>query len=334
MTCAMSSLPPKTPQESQEHLRVPAFPHNINALGHVKAGHMLKLIDIAGSMAAKKHLGKEKYVVTASLDRTDFRKPVRAWEFIQIESRLTQVWHTSMEAQVSVTAWNMFTEELKTVATAHLVFVGLDGDRQKLSAEAIPGLTLETDEDRKLAEAADLRKKNREHEGKELPMVAIDPATDAPVVVEEVMMPTDANALDNVFGGVILKLIDDAGRQAAERQALSGTVVGVRQDRMSFLAPAFIGETVRARAIVTNTWRTSMEVQVEVEAIHPGQPDAPRAIAHSYLIYVRLGQEGQPAQVPPFQPQTAAQKQRAEAAQQRREIREQERCELKEQSSS
>lgn len=66
-----------------------------------------------------------------------------------------------------------------------------------------------------------------------------------------------------------------------------------------------------------------MEVQVEVYAKNPNQPE-PRRVASSYLVYVKLGPNGRPGEVPPWTPQTTTQIQRAELADVRREIRERE----------
>lgn len=311
---------PSSVAESRDYLRVPAYPEYMNALGHMKAGHVLKLIDIAGSISAKKYLGNNNVVVTASVDRTDFINPVRRWELITLESKLTQVWKTSMEAQITVSAWSFQTNETRDIATAYLVFVALDNHRHKTQ---VPPLRFETEAESQLAQAADIRKKLRTQEGKQLPIMPIDPADDNPVCIERLMTPNDANHMNNVFGGVILDIIDEAGSLAACRQALGGTVIGVRLDRMSFLEPAFIGETIQAMAIVTKTWHTSQEVQVEVTAHNPATGQV-RPIAQSYLVYVSLGPEGQPVQVPPWIPRTSVQEERAQAADIRRENRRQE----------
>lgn len=310
------------------YLRTPAYPDMLNDAGFVDAGHVLKLIDIAGSEPALAHVRKQNgLVVTASLDRTSFQQPIQLWEIIELESRLTRTWNTSMETRVKVTAENLHTGKKRDIATAHLVFVALDpATRQKL---AIPQYDPQTWNERQLAHEADIRKKNRQEEGRVAPFVGIDAQNDDPIVVRQVMTPDDANAQANVFGGIILSTIDKAGLQAAQRQALSGTVVGVSQDRMSFIGPTFIGETVEAKAIVTKTWTTSMEVQVEVEAVNPVN-NSRRKVASSYLVYVRLGANGKPAEVPPWLPQTDLQRQRAEAADVRRRIRQEEESQYRE----
>lgn len=301
-------------------MRTPAYPTMLDEAGFVKAGHVLKLIDISGSVPALRHLngkGSKGSVVTASLDRTNFEEPIRRWEMIRLESRISQVWNTSLETQVKVKAESIYSGDTRDIATAYLTFVALDRSRNKI---AFPAYKPKSCEEQVLAQSADLRKQNRKKEGSTAPFIPIDDKTDNPVVVRRVMTEDDQNAQSNVFGGIILSIIDEAGSQAARRQALAGHVVGVRQDRMSFLAPTFVGEMVESKAIVTKTWQTSMEVQVEVEAVNPNTGQR-RKVASSYLVYVKLGPNNRPAEVPPFEPGTDLQRQRAERADVRRQIR-------------
>lgn len=304
-------------------IRTPAYPWLLDSAGFVRAGHVLKLVDICGSEVALRHLNQgneNNLVVTASLDRTNFKQPIRLWEMIRLESRVTQVWQTSMEVQVQVTADHIIKGTSRDIATAYLVFVAIDPKTR--SRIQFPQYQPKTLEERRLAKAAELRKKNRSAEGKTAPFIPIE-AEDHPVTISKHMTDKDANAQSNVFGGIILSHIDEAGSLAARRQALDGTVTGVRQDRMSFIAPTFIGETVEVKAIVTKTWNTSMEVQVEVDAINPNTQEQ-RRVASSYLVYVRIGPNGNPGEVPPWNPQTDLQKQRAELADKRRQFRQQE----------
>jgi len=319
---------PPTP-DSPFYIRTPAYPWLLDEAGFVRAGHVLKLIDIVGSETALRRLNCNTaqdqkpagLVVTASLDRTNFHEPIRIWEMICLESRVTRVWDTSIETEVRVWAENFITGESHSVAVAYLVFVALDAKtRDKMHFPVLDETA--TPEEKLLLQAADLRKSNRIVEGKSAPFIPIE-ASDHPVVLTRLMTPNEANAQSNVFGGIILSLTDEVGSQVASRQALNQPLVGVRQDRMSFIAPTFIGETVEARAIVTKTWNSSMEVQVEIFAINPNTPE-PRRVASSYIVYVKLGPNGRPGAIPPWIPQTPQQKQRAERADLRRQIRLQE----------
>jgi acyl-CoA hydrolase len=77
---------------------------------------------------------------------------------------------------------------------------------------------------------------------------------------------------------------------------------------------------VTVKATVNAAWRTSMEVGVRVESedVRSG------TVLHTstaYLTMVALGEDGQPAEVPPLRPQTADQHRRAREAQLRRDNR-------------
>lgn len=322
-------LPDDTPtplDQLQGAILKPILTENTNSLGLVTAGHLLKLIDIVGVVPPFRLVDGQHQFVTASLDRTDFKSRVEAWEFVYLSSRITQAWRTSLEVQVQVHAYQFRSREpqnYRLVATAHLVYVCLDSARTPVP---LPPITLGSDAERQLAAAADARKQNRIEEAKALPAIALQD-DDAPWLTEHTrtMTRTDTNIHGNVFGGVILEMISQAAIDAARRHTLDGIVAGVRLDRMSFIAPAFHGETVRARAVVTKTWQTSMELQVEVDALHPQYPQQPRQIAQCYVVVVRLNPyDRKPAQVPEWFPQTEAQAARAVQAQQRRDNRERE----------
>lgn len=64
--------------------------------------------------------------------------------------------------------------------------------------------------------------------------------SDSQVTISQVMLPTDANAYGNVHGGVIMKLVDDAGAIVATRHSRS-IVVTVAVDSMTFLSPIYVG---------------------------------------------------------------------------------------------
>lgn len=112
------------------------------------------------------------------------------------------------------------------------------------------------------------------------------------------MNPDMANALGNVHGGMIMKLVDEAGGFAAMKHARNVTAT-VAMDSMTFLSPVRIGSLVSFNASVNWVGRTSIEVGVRVEAenVVTGQ------ISHTnsaYLVYVALDQYGQPTPVPPL----------------------------------
>lgn len=121
---------------------------------------------------------------------------------------------------------------------------------------------------------------------------------DSQVRLAVLMNPNQANALGDVHGGEIMKLVDEAGALTAMKHARR-VVVTVAIDSMTFLSPVHVGDLVTLNASVNYVGRTSMEVGVRVEAenVVTGQ------VTHTnsaYAVYVALDAAGRPTPVPPL----------------------------------
>lgn len=139
------------------------------------------------------------------------------------------------------------------------------------------------------------------------------------VTMSRLMGPQDANGLGNVHGGVIMRMVDEAGALAAMRHAQS-SVVTVAVDSMTFKKPIRTRDLVIVQAALTYVGRTSMEVRVEVHAEHPIEATS----AHTnlaYVVYVALDDAGKPREVPPLKLESEIERQRWQAAQTRQEFR-------------
>ena len=79
------------------------------------------------------------------------------------------------------------------------------------------------------------------------------------------MLPEHANALGNVHGGVIMKMVDEAGAIAAMRHAHKPCVT-IAIDSMTFKQPVHLGQLLVCQARVTYVGKSSIEVQVLVHA--------------------------------------------------------------------
>jgi uncharacterized protein (TIGR00369 family) len=137
------------------------------------------------------------------------------------------------------------------------------------------------------------------------------------------MGPQDANTQGNVHGGVIMKMVDEAGALVAMRHARA-PVVTVAVDSMTFMHPIRVGNLVLCKAELTNVGRTSMEIRVEVVAEHPFEGTS-TVTNIAYLVYVALNADGKPTPVPPLVFDTPAEQTRAEEARRRQEYRKQQR---------
>lgn len=311
-----NTLPGKPVANSLISLNTVVFPRDTNPLKLATAGVVLKLVDVAASMAASRHCGEG--VVTASVDCMNFIHHAHLWEVIAADCQVTKAWKSSMEVEVLVNAHNLRTNDHRLIAEGFFVCVAMDDDMKPAPAPpAIPN----TPAEKLKAEQAEQRRQSRFAENtllnnKEETRIAL---AENPALIKRLMVENDANIHNNVFGGVILELIHMAGEKAANEFAQS-PVIAVRQDRMSFEQPAYIGDKIQAMAVVTRSWNTSMEVQVDILATTPSTRRK-RYIASSSLVFVAQDEAGHPKPVPTFEPQTEKQIQRWQDADIRRAIR-------------
>ena len=136
----------------------------------------------------------------------------------------------------------------------------------------------------------------------------------------QIVLPQHCNGYSKprLFGGQIMAWIDIVGAVAARRYTHSA-VTTVCVDNLNFLNPAYLNDTVVQEAVVTWTGRTSLEVRVDsyVEKLDGTRERVNRA----YVVFVALDDNDRPAEVPPFVPQTDAEKREYAAALERRRIR-------------
>jgi acyl-CoA hydrolase len=137
------------------------------------------------------------------------------------------------------------------------------------------------------------------------------------------MLPQDANNLGNVFGGVVMALVDKTAAVAAIRHARS-TCVTASIDRVDFREPVHLGDLVILKASVNYVGRTSMEVGVRVES-EELISGVRRHTNSCYLTFVAVDDNGHPREVPSLVPETEPEKRRYAAAQDRRRRRLEER---------
>jgi uncharacterized protein (TIGR00369 family) len=118
------------------------------------------------------------------------------------------------------------------------------------------------------------------------------------ISLNQLMLPEHANALGNVHGGVIMKMVDEAGAIVAMRHAQKPCVT-IAIDSMTFKQPVHVGQLMVCQARVTYVGRSSIEVQVLVHA----ENLLTREVTHTnsaYVVYVSLGADGKSTSAPPL----------------------------------
>jgi uncharacterized protein (TIGR00369 family) len=139
------------------------------------------------------------------------------------------------------------------------------------------------------------------------------------VVLAQVMLPADANPSGDVHGGTLMKLADTAGGIAAVRHTKRRVVTAIA-DSMTFEHPVKVGDLVLIEADVSWVGRTSVEVEVSIyaEKVRSGER---RRTSLAYFVFVALGDDGRPHEVPPLELHTEAERLRFARAEERRRFR-------------
>jgi uncharacterized protein (TIGR00369 family) len=149
-------LQPKPMRASRTTISQLMHPEHANLLGNVHGGWIMKLVDEAGALACMRHA--QKKVVTVAIDSMTFRQPIRIGDLIILNAEVTYTGRTSMEAEVQVLAENPITGERTHTNTAYLVYVALDN---KGNPTPVRPLQLETEEEKRKAEEAQIRQQRR-----------------------------------------------------------------------------------------------------------------------------------------------------------------------------
>ncbi|MEO8612080.1 MAG: acyl-CoA thioesterase [Chloroflexota bacterium] len=152
---------------------------------------------------------------------------------------------------------------------------------------------------------------------------SIKTIADSRFTLSALMGPQDANSQGNVHGGVIMKMVDEAGALVAMRHSRT-SVVTVAIDSMTFVEPIFVGNLVLCNAELSYVGRTSMEVRVEVIAESPLLGTS-KISNIAYLVYVALDANGQPTPVPELRFETDLERARAQEARERQALRKKQR---------
>src|SRR4051812_7415003 len=109
--------------------------------------------------------------------------------------------------------------------------------------------------------------------------------------IRVVMLPRDTNSQGTIFGGVILSYIDMAGAIEAHRHTEMDRFVTVAMREVIFHAPVFVGDLVSFYAETLKVGRTSIAVQVIVEAERYGEPDQTARVTQAEVVYVAVDAE-------------------------------------------
>jgi uncharacterized protein (TIGR00369 family) len=103
------------------------FPTDVNHYGTLFGGKAVAMMDVVASIAAMR--AAHKPVVTASIDRIDFKAPIRQGNLVETVARVVAIGRTSITVEVEL--WRVLAESgervLSTLGKFVMVAVDRDG---------------------------------------------------------------------------------------------------------------------------------------------------------------------------------------------------------------
>jgi len=141
-------------------------------------------------------------------------------------------------------------------------------------------------------------------------------ASESETEMVQVVLPNDANPLGFLLGGTAMHLIDIAGAIACHRHTRT-LLVTAAVDGLEFRHPIKVGDLVILRARVTCTFRTSLEVRVDVysEETLTGRR---QLTSRAFLTFVAIDRRGNKLEIPPLLVETDDERRECDAAHARR----------------
>jgi len=118
------------------------LPNDTNPLGNLFGGQLLAWMDLASSVASKRH--SEGIVVTASVNNVSFTTPIALGSVVTLKAKITRAYNTSMEVFVDVWVEDKSGKNKTKVNTAIYIFAALDENGKK---RQVPELIPETEEE-------------------------------------------------------------------------------------------------------------------------------------------------------------------------------------------
>lgn len=141
---------------------------------------------------------------------------------------------------------------------------------------------------------------------------------DSKTILTDLVLPSETNPLNNLFGGELLARMDRAASIAARRHSRR-IVVTASVNHVAFNKAVPLGSVVTVEAKVTRNFKTSMEIYLDVW-IEDRESGRKSKANEAIYTFVAVDDTGNPVPVPRIEPQTELEKERYEAALRRKQL--------------
>jgi acyl-CoA hydrolase len=142
--------------------------------------------------------------------------------------------------------------------------------------------------------------------------------SDSLTILTDLVLPSETNPLNNLFGGELLARMDRAASIAARRHSRRITVTA-SVNHVAFNRSIALGSVVTVEAKVSRAFTTSMEIYIDVW-IEDRESGIRSKANEAIYTFVAVDETGNPVPVPQIDPQTEEEKQRFDGALRRKQL--------------
>ena len=137
-------------------------------------------------------------------------------------------------------------------------------------------------------------------------------------IMTDLVLPSETNPLNNLFGGELLARMDRAASIAARRHSRR-IVVTASVNHVAFNRAIPLGSAVTVEAKVSRAFNSSMEIYIDVWTEDRESGEKTKANEAIYT-FVAVDDTGRPVKIPPIEPETELEKLRFDGALRRKQL--------------
>lgn len=137
-------------------------------------------------------------------------------------------------------------------------------------------------------------------------------------IMTDLVLPSETNPLQNLFGGELLARMDRAASIAARRHSRR-IVVTASVNNVAFNKAIPLGSVVTVEANVSRAFKSSMEIFIDVW-VEDRESGLRSKANEAIYTFVAVDETGTPVLVPPLEPETDLEKERFAAALRRKQL--------------
>ena len=137
-------------------------------------------------------------------------------------------------------------------------------------------------------------------------------------ILTDLVLPSETNPLNNLFGGELLARMDRAASIAARRHSRR-IVVTASVNHVAFNKMIPLGSVVTVEAKISRAFKTSMEIYIDVW-IEDRESGICSKANEAIYTFVAVNEQGTPVPVPPVSPETDNEKERYDGALRRKQL--------------